>query len=155
MSKNQSSDRILTSLNLYNDFLITLIAFASRWSAWNNAANNVLLALSVGNIFLCPNRWKLMSYLGTFSSTRSFKIYSKIRVQFFSPNIHTYFWDRYKLKEVWRTDVKLGQKKMTWGQFHQHFTSSFYMCRAQKHRKDGQLKQLFALSGSACIKSCV
>ena len=41
----------------------------------------------------------------------------------------------------------------TWGQFHQHFTSSFYAQRFQKRKKDSQLKQLFALLGSAGIKA--
>ena len=39
------------------------------------------------------------------------------------------------------------------GHFHQHFTSSFYVQRAHKHKKDSQLKQFFARSGSARIKS--
>ena len=39
------------------------------------------------------------------------------------------------------------------GQFHQHFTSGFYASRSQKHNKDSQLKQLFALLGSAGIKA--
>ena len=41
----------------------------------------------------------------------------------------------------------------TSGQFHQHFTSSFYTFRSQKRKKDSQLKQLFALLGSARIKA--
>ena len=42
-----------------------------------------------------------------------------------------------------------------WGQFHQQFTSSFYACRSQKCKKDSQLKKLFALLGSACIKAAL
>ena len=38
-------------------------------------------------------------------------------------------------------------------QFHQHFMSNFYTRRSQKHYKDSQLKQLFALLGSACVKA--
>ena len=38
-------------------------------------------------------------------------------------------------------------------QFHQHCTHSFYTQRSQKRKKDSQLKQLFAHSGSAGIKS--
>ena len=38
------------------------------------------------------------------------------------------------------------------GQFHEHFTSSFYARRSQKGQKDSQVKQLFALLGSACVK---
>ena len=38
-------------------------------------------------------------------------------------------------------------------QFHQCFTCSFYARRSQKHQKDSQVKQLFALSGSSCIKA--
>ena len=37
------------------------------------------------------------------------------------------------------------------GQFHQYFTSSFYARRSKKPKKDSQVKQLFALSGSACV----
>ena len=33
------------------------------------------------------------------------------------------------------------------------FTSSFYACRPQKLKKDSQLMQLFALSGSALVKA--
>ena len=39
------------------------------------------------------------------------------------------------------------------GQFHQHFMRSFYACRSKKHQKDSQVKQLFAILGSACIKA--
>ena len=39
------------------------------------------------------------------------------------------------------------------GQFHQHFTSSFYTHRSQKREKDIQVKQLFALLGSVCVKT--
>ncbi len=99
--KNQSSDQT-TLLKFSNDFLTPLIGFVSRW---NNAAN--VLALSGGDRFFNPNRWKFMSSFT--GSTRSFKIYSKIRVQFFLSRT-TYFSDRYKLKEVCRTDVKLGAK---------------------------------------------
>ena len=38
-------------------------------------------------------------------------------------------------------------------QFHQRFTSSFYTRRSQKRQKDSQVKQLFALSGSVCVKA--
>ena len=41
----------------------------------------------------------------------------------------------------------------TWSQFHQHSTSSFYTCRSPKHKKGSQLKQLFALWGSAGVKA--
>ena len=40
-----------------------------------------------------------------------------------------------------------------WGQFHQLFKRSFYVCRSQKRQKDSQLKQLFALSGSVGVKA--
>ena len=43
--------------------------------------------------------------------------------------------------------------EVTKGQFHQHFTSSFYTCRSEKRQKDSQLKQLFLLSGSAGVKA--
>ena len=39
------------------------------------------------------------------------------------------------------------------GQFHQHFTSSFYTCRSQKRQRDSQVKQLFALLGSVSVKA--
>ena len=41
----------------------------------------------------------------------------------------------------------------TKGLFHQHFTSSFYTCRSQKRQKSSQVKHLFALSGSECLKA--
>ena len=41
----------------------------------------------------------------------------------------------------------------TWGQFHHYFTSSFYTSRSQKRKKDSQVKQLFALSGSVRVKA--
>ena len=40
-----------------------------------------------------------------------------------------------------------------WGQFHHHFTSSFYARRSQKRKKDSQLKQLFELLGSLYVKA--
>ena len=40
-----------------------------------------------------------------------------------------------------------------WGQFQQHFTSSFYSRRSQKRKKDSQVKQLLALLGSARVKA--
>ena len=40
----------------------------------------------------------------------------------------------------------------TRGQFHQHSTSSFYARRSQKRNKDSQVKQLFVLLESSCIK---
>ena len=42
---------------------------------------------------------------------------------------------------------------MTWGQFHQHFTHSFYGHRSQKCKIDSQVKQLFALLGFVCVKA--
>ena len=39
------------------------------------------------------------------------------------------------------------------GQFHQYFTSSFYASRSQKRKKDSQVKQLFELFGSVCVKA--
>ena len=44
-------------------------------------------------------------------------------------------------------------KKISWGQFHHHFTQSFNGCRSQKHKKDSQIKQLFALLGFAHVKA--
>ena len=41
----------------------------------------------------------------------------------------------------------------SWGQFYQHFKSSFYAYRSQKRQKDCQVKQIFALSGSAWVKA--
>ena len=38
------------------------------------------------------------------------------------------------------------------GQFHQHLMSSFYACRSQIHKKDSQVKQLFALLGLVRVK---
>ena len=38
------------------------------------------------------------------------------------------------------------------GQFHQHFTSSFYASRSQKLKKRSQIKQLFVLLGPAWVK---
>ena len=38
------------------------------------------------------------------------------------------------------------------GQFHQHFTRSFYARRSSKAQKDSLIKQLFALSGSVSVK---
>ena len=37
-------------------------------------------------------------------------------------------------------------------QFHQHFMHTFYARRSQKCKKESQVKQLFALTGSAHIK---
>jgi len=34
-------------------------------------------------------------------------------------------------------------RKHFWGQFHQHFTSSFYECRSQKHVKDWRIDCIF------------
>ena len=39
------------------------------------------------------------------------------------------------------------------GQIHHHFTCSFYERRSQKHKKDSQVKQLFALLGSVGVKA--
>ena len=44
-------------------------------------------------------------------------------------------------------------EKVTCCQFHQHFTQSFYAHKSQKHNKDSQLKQLFALSGTVRVKA--
>jgi len=42
----------------------------------------------------------------------------------------------------------------TWGQFHQHFTQSFYMPRSWKRKKKtDNLTVFFVLSGYACIKA--
>jgi len=41
-----------------------------------------------------------------------------------------------------------------WGQFHQCSTSSFYVHRSPKRKKDSQVESLFlALLGSVCVKS--
>ena len=52
-----------------------------------------------------------------------------------------------------RTLCATSTSWVIWGQFHQHFTSSFYVRRSQKHQKNSQVQQLFALLGSACIKA--
>jgi len=41
----------------------------------------------------------------------------------------------------------------SWGQFHQHFPSSFYACRSQRCKKHWWLDCLFALLGSVGIKA--
>ena len=41
----------------------------------------------------------------------------------------------------------------TSGQFHQHFTCSFYMHRAQKHNKTVKSSSFYSLLGSAHIKA--
>ena len=41
----------------------------------------------------------------------------------------------------------------TFSQFYQQFTSNFYAHRSQKRKKDSQVKQLFLLLGSVCIKA--
>ena len=38
------------------------------------------------------------------------------------------------------------------GQFHQHFTSSICMRKSRKRKKDSQVKQLFAVLRSVCVK---
>jgi len=40
-----------------------------------------------------------------------------------------------------------------WGQFHQHFTWSFYTWRSQKRKKDLWLDCLFALLGSSSVNA--
>ena len=45
------------------------------------------------------------------------------------------------------------REKESWGQFHHHFTHSFYGRRSQKCKKGSQVKQLFALLGSAGLKA--
>ena len=40
-----------------------------------------------------------------------------------------------------------------WGQFHQHFTSSFYSCRSQMHKKPVKSSSFFELLGSALVKA--
>jgi hypothetical protein len=37
--------------------------------------------------------------------------------------------------------------------FHQHFTSSFYACRSQKHKNDSQVNSHFVLLWSTCLKA--
>ena len=41
----------------------------------------------------------------------------------------------------------------TWSQLNQHFTSCFYARRSHKCKNNSQVKQLFALLGSACLKA--
>ena len=52
-----------------------------------------------------------------------------------------------------KTQERSLRTPVTWGRFHQHFRSSFYTRRSQKLKKDSQVKQLFALSGSAGVKA--
>jgi len=40
-----------------------------------------------------------------------------------------------------------------WGQFHQHYTYSFYARGAQKRKKDSQVVSLFTLLGSTSVKA--
>ncbi len=42
----------------------------------------------------------------------------------------------------------------SWGQFHQHSSSSFCMCRSQKHKKDSQLDCLFCAFGICAREIC-
>ena len=57
-------------------------------------------------------------------------------------------------EELWlQSQLQLLEKAFRC-QFHQHFTSSFYERRSQTPKKDNQVKQLFALSGSLPHKSC-
>jgi len=39
------------------------------------------------------------------------------------------------------------------GQFHEHFTSSFYVHRSQKRKKTDGMTMFFALLESACVKA--
>jgi len=39
------------------------------------------------------------------------------------------------------------------GQFHQHFTSSYYVCRSQERKKDNQVISHFALLGSRLVEA--
>ena len=44
---------------------------------------------------------------------------------------------------------------VTCGQFHQHFTNSFYARRSQKCKKDSKVKHFFALLGSVHVKAAL
>ena len=55
-------------------------------------------------------------------------------------------------RQVWKKSICFWLFDFR-GQFHLHFTFSFYVPRSQKPQKDGQLKQLFALLGSAGVKA--
>jgi len=49
--------------------------------------------------------------------------------------------------------TKPSSKHETRGQFHQHFTCSFYECRSQKRKKPDCLTVFFALLGSSGVKA--
>ena len=49
--------------------------------------------------------------------------------------------------------LKRNDKKTSGGQFYQHWMCSFYVLRSQKCKKNSQIKQFFALSGSVCVKA--
>jgi len=85
-------------------------------------------------------------------------------------------WDRHKVDRrtasrrtvttttTWRGPRMIPAKKMwrhemlwcpeIWGQFHQHSTSSFYVYRSQKSKKDSQVVSLFCTFGICAPKSC-
>jgi len=42
----------------------------------------------------------------------------------------------------------------TWGQFHQHFTQSFYVRRSQRHKNTVKPSVFFALLESARVQAC-
>ena len=52
-------------------------------------------------------------------------------------------------QRVGEIDLRSGN----WGQFHQHYTNSFYTCRSQKRKKLLELSVFFSLLESACIKA--
>ena len=86
----------------------------------------------------------------------------ELEISFHSIYIQVRFHSNYMQNMVDRvSNKKQGKRTNTYssaylkakGQFHQHFMSSFYARKSQKCKKDSQLKQFFALSGSVGVKA--
>jgi len=61
--------------------------------------------------------------------------------------------DREGVEREGESEEERERRKMsTWGQFHQHYTRSFYTHRAQKCKNDSQVMSHFELLGSAIKK---
>ncbi len=52
-----------------------------------------------------------------------------------------------------KMEVNLKFSTVTWGQFHQFSTYSFYACRSQKHKMNWRLDRVLMLSGSMSAKA--
>ena len=132
----------------------TANSFRSKWLNFANLHNNftIRIAMKYGQVIIYQRAWRFKKQKRNYFIIKLLmsNIYRSLYVH------ETSLWSQLLadcLKATKRINKSFRLFLKIRGQFHLHFMSSFYARRAQKPKKDSQLKQLFLLLGSAGVRA--